>query len=497
MCGKEQSASRRAFRSEPLVADPEQSDRQRHRGGPVREEGYTHIPASPGLPIMLISKRPKPIRRKVDWYSPKVRRHFDSPLSREDAERLVTDPVAVARHPFLPLIAFPKKERRYRRKPGSATPTVTTKVRELAYPANRDGHILAFYAEQLGCLYEAELRARGLENVVIAYRRGCSNKQLALSAFSEIQSRGACVAIALDIKGFFDNIDHGVLKQHWAGLLGVSRLPDDHFHVYEALTRAGKIDRAELLGRLGFPPNARDRSLPRVLCSVARFRALRKAGPGTSKLVHRPTAKRGIPQGTPLSGMAANLAMLGFDTAIQAAVSAVGASYRRYSDDILITCSPEHADALEAKVTSALSIYTKTLTLNSDKRELARFVMPGAVLVAIPPRLIPKPLQYLGFTFDGQRVLIRDGTLSRYFRRSASGVKAVKAHAGLARNGKLAGRPTAHRRELLAKYTHLGLENFVSGYAKQAATIMKPLGSTPIRRQLSRHMKVLRRRLAP
>ena len=57
--------------------------------------------------------------------------------------------------------------------------------------------------------------------------------------------------------------------------------------------------------------------------------------------------------------MAANLSMLDFDTTVHAIVSAVGGSYRRYSDDILILCSAEHMAALEAVVEEALTVSTK------------------------------------------------------------------------------------------------------------------------------------------
>jgi len=421
--------------------------------------------------------------------------HFDRPLNREDAERFVTDPYAVAQHAFLPLIAFLKKERRYRRRQNDKIPMASIKLRELAYPANRDGHIFAFYAEQLGQLYEAELAARGLGKVVVGYRKGSSNIKLARDAFNEIQSRGNCVALALDIKGFFDNINHDVLKKCWASLLGGGLLPNDHYKVYRALTVAGKIDRDELLQRLGLPVNTRDRDLPRPLCSIAHFRHLRITSPGSSKLVRRHADKKGIPQGTPLSAMAANISMLEFDTAVHAAVSAKGGSYRRYSDDILILCSPEHVMSLEDAVVNALGTHTKTLELNADKREEARFAMPGPMLVACPPRVVAKPLQYLGFVFDGRRAFIRGGTLSRYYRRLVSGVRAAKIRAWLAKSGKLEGRNVVHQRELLAIHSHLGVSSFVSKYAKDSATIMGPLGAKTIRRQLSGHMGVLQQRL--
>jgi len=319
----------------------------------------------------------------------------------------------------LPLISFSKRERRYRRRPGEKKPIATTKVRELAYPSNHDGYVFAFYAERLGALYEAELARRGLDNVVIGYRKGSSNIKRASEAFREIQSRGNCVALALDIKGFFDNISHEVLKNCWMSLLGGGPLPEDHYKVFRALTVAGKIDRADLLTRLGIPPNARDRDLPRPLCSIADFRNLRSTASGSSRLVSKHSGNKGIPQGTPLSAMAANLSMLEFDTAVHAIVSATGGSYRRYSDDLLVVCLPEHMTAVEAAIVDALKVHTKTLSLNADKREEARFALPGPALAPCPPKTA-KALQYLGFTFDGQKARIRGGTLSRYYRRMAS-----------------------------------------------------------------------------
>lgn len=445
---------------------------------------------------MLKSKRIRRIQRKPDWYSTKVRVHFDRALSRENAERLVTDPVAVAQHDFLPLISFLKKERRYRRVQGEKKPVASTKIRELAYPSNRDGYVFAYYAERLSTLYEEQLAARGLDKSVIGYRKGASNIKLARDAFAEIQSRGDCGALALDIKGFFDNICHDVLKEAWTGLLGRGSLPEDHYKVFRALTVAAKIDRAELLERLGVPANTRDRDLQRPLCSIAEFRSLRTVAPGSTKLVRRHTGKKGIPQGTPLSAMAANLSMLEFDTAIHSAVNAVGGSYRRYSDDILILCSAEHVAALEAAVEGALKVHTRTLSLNADKRDEARFALPGPVLVPCLPETSAKPLQYLGFTFDGERACIRGGTLSRYYRRMSSSVRVAKIRAGLAKVGKIDGRNVIHIREVLASHSHLGSRSFVNGYARNSADIMGPLGADPIRRQMSGHMDVLKRRLA-
>ena len=442
---------------------------------------------------MLISTRNRRIIRRPDWYSAKGRVHVDRRLSKADALRLVSNPATVAQHDFLPLISFTKRERRYRREAGKKKPVASTKERGLAYPSNRDGYIFAYYAERLGSLYEVELALRGLSDCVIGYRKGSSNIDRALEAFREIQARGDCAAVCLDIKGFFDNISHEVLKACWSSLLGGGQLPDDHYKVFRALTKYATMDRADLLVRLGLSPKKRDADLQRPLCSIDEYRRLRSDRAAPSKLVSTSRENHGIPQGTPLSAAAANISMLEFDTAVKAAVDACGGSYRRYSDDILILCAPEHIAALEGEVNRALKLHGKTLWLNEKKREEARFSTPGPALLPCPVTGRVKSLQYLGFTFDGCRALIRSGTLGRYYRRMRNGVRVAKWRSRLAKQGEIKGRKVLHRREILARHSHLGPRSFVSGYVRLARKKMGDVGEPSIRRQLSRHLEVLKK----
>ena len=445
---------------------------------------------------MLLSTKKRHIFRRCDWYNGKSRVHIDQRLSKVDALRLVSNPAAVARHDFLPLISFTKRERRYRRDSGNKRPIATTKERSLAYPSNRDGYIFAFYAERLNALYEAELQRRNLTGSVIGYRKGSSNIDRALEAFREIRARSECAAVCLDIKGFFDNISHEVLKACWSSLLGGGKLPIDHYQVFRALTKFAIMDRAELLTRLGQPPKTRDCDLRRPLCSIDCFRRLRSDRSLPFKLVSTNTENYGIPQGTQLSAAAANISMLEFDTAVKAATDACGGSYRRYSDDILILCAPEHIAVLEAEVERALKLHGKTLRLNARKREEARFAMLGTALALCPVKGRIKPLQYLGFTFDGRRTLIRSGTLARFYRRMRTGIRVAKMRAKLARQGEIKGRNSKlHKREVLARHSHLGARSFVKGYAKLSALKMGNIGKKSIQKQLSRHMDILRERL--
>lgn len=189
----------------------------------------------------------------------------------------------------------------------------------------------------------------------------------------------------------------------------------------------------------------------------------------------------GIPQGTPLSPMAANIAMLEFDLAVAGEVARAGGIYRRYSDDILIVCSPHESARLETFVGSALTMVAPGLRLKDDKAQRVHF-FGGRTLCN------PSPLQYLGFTFDGQRVLLRSSTIARQWRRLAKATRWAKVQHAKAAAGLIDGRPTVHRKSLLTRYSHLGENNFHTGYAARAVRIM---GATAIKRQLRKHMTLL------
>ena len=144
---------------------------------------------------MLKMQRPARRIRKTDWYPHKNYLHFDVPLTRPQATALVTNPDAVKRHSFLPLMAFDKRERRYKRKKNKP-PSITWKTRNLAYCSNRDACIFSYYAHILTEPYERLIKLLGIDDVVIGYRKLGSNIDLALAAFAEIKTRGSCVAFA-------------------------------------------------------------------------------------------------------------------------------------------------------------------------------------------------------------------------------------------------------------------------------------------------------------
>jgi RNA-directed DNA polymerase len=437
----------------------------------------------------LRPKKPRRVIRRVGWFQPKNLPHFDAPLlSAVEAMRIAGDPVAVAQNSFLPLISFTKRHRRFTISGPGRQPVGSVKDRPLAFCGNRDATIFAYYAHILGDGYEALLDPLGIDACVIGYRRGRSNIECARDAFAEIAGRGRCVALALDVEGFFDNLPHSVLKLAWARVLGRlgGDLPKDHYAVFRALTCYSKVDRDRCLERLGLSADGGLEGLPKPLCTIADFRRLIRGNGGVMpSIIHRNSNPWGIPQGTPLSPVAANIAMLDFDVAVAAEVARVGGIYRRYSDDILVICAPGEAEWLEAFISTALITHAPGLKLKEKKAQRVQFFGGRA-------RCAPSPLQYLGFTFDGQRVLLRSSTIARQWRRLAAAARWAKARQGMAHAGLIDGRPTVHRKNLLTRFSHLGEGNFHTGYAAKAGQVM---GTSTIKRQLRNHMAFLAKRL--
>jgi hypothetical protein len=194
--------------------------------------------------------------------------HFDSPISMSDVIALVKSPQAVAANTYYPFMRYDQSWQPYR---GSNSPKASKrakaramqkpekKTRPIRFASRRDAYIFSYYRYLLQAPYEKLLADTGLDESVIAYRRirqpngsGKSNIEFAREAFDRIRTLGNCAAIALDISSFFESLDHALLNEKWARVLGDDTLPPDHASVFKAITRYAVVDREEVYERLGF-----------------------------------------------------------------------------------------------------------------------------------------------------------------------------------------------------------------------------------------------------
>lgn len=396
---------------------------------------------------------------RARWYRKKSYPHFDSPMSYEKALAYVSNPENIKQHSFLPFLSFEIKVRRFSKK--------DPKRRPIKYAAHRDGYIFSYYAHILSRKYEDLLQQSGLSEVVLAYRSGRGNNiDFAKEAFDQIEQRGNCAAIGFDISSFFDNIDHSRLKQQWATLLGLTKLPDDHYAVYRAITKYSWVDKDQCYKRLGY--SRQDREQKRPICNIQEFRDIIKGrGNEQKSLVQTNKVSFGIPQGSSISALLANLYLYPFDKQMHILAQKIGGMYRRYSDDILWVCPTEYEDLVKTEIKKKISEMGKQLQIQDEKTTISHFVKSPDGTLSL--RDGDKPFQYLGFTFDGKRRLMRAQTLSRFWRKVVFSVRRAKKNARKA--GRKARNSQVFKRKLYKRFSHLGNSNFL-GYAKRSARTM-------------------------
>lgn len=343
---------------------------------------------------------------KPSWFKVRGYRHLDLPVDESFIAKAM-NPEFVARHSFSPLLHYDKVERPYKKDLATGDRATKRKPRPIAYSSHRDACILSYYAHRLCVALEDRYRADGTTDNVIAYRAlGLSNIDFAAEAYAFAQARAPVMILAFDVSKFFDTLDHGLLKARLKSVLGVTELSEDWYRVFQNITRFHFIDQEELEAHDVFGPRLREKGRK----PIATVKELKDAG-----IAFHPNPemakgnRRGIPQGTPISAAVSNAYMVDFDADARRYCDGIGALYRRYSDDILVICKPEDADATEARIMELIE--KERLEINPLKTERTPF---GAVP---PAQRTTKAAQYLGFTLGEEGPTIRERTLANQWRK--------------------------------------------------------------------------------
>lgn len=406
----------------------------------------------------------------------KIRRylHFDESIRPGNALKLVNSPARVSKWEFLPVLRTLVVTEKVKRQPGGIL-LPSEKERPICYAAHHDAALYEYYARVLNTKYEALLKGSDLSECVTAFRGGLGkcNIHFASEAFTEIASRKSCVALAFDIKGFFDSLDHMILKDMWAKTLGEKKLPEDHYRVFRSVTKYSFVARDRIYARLGISKhNPRAHGRKRI-CSASDFRNIvRDEG---FIQVHPDTF--GIPQGLPISAVLSNIYLFNFDEEIAALCKTLNARYYRYCDDILVV-APTTA---ELKIRDAINcaIGKAKLEIQPAKTTIHQFVS-GKITKG-------RPLQYLGFTFDGNKTLLRNAGITRYYARMRAAVR-LAHNTRKSSDESQSGKSPIRTKKLFSKYTYLGKKTYIS-YALRSAAL---LGEDSIKHQMKPHWRKIR-----
>ena len=149
----------------------------------------------------------------------------------------------------------------------------------------------------------------------------------------------------------------------------------------------------------------------------------------------------GIPQGSPISGMLANLYMLEVDKQIHDLVEQYHGFYMRYSDDFIVIV-PDEPNNNTLNVFSEVRAFIASaprLKLEPSKTQYFHYKEEKVENIG---KAIDKGaddskkfINFLGFSFNGTKVFIRSKTTAKYYYRMHRKAKNIAKTGGYTRKG--------------------------------------------------------------
>lgn len=394
-------------------------------------------------------------------------RHFDNNIKLDALQKYVSfnsklkNQNELSKHSFYPFIRNDKKVRRYKvtknKNPNSIKDEnedkklkkeISQKNRPIMYASHVDACIYSFYSSMLKDRYEMLLEDAGLSKSIIAYRkiprddgsgRGKSNIDYALEIKDLLKQEDDLVVMCLDISKFFDNMNHRLIKQKWSNLIGQNQLPIGHYTIYKNITNFRYVFQREAFTALKLGYTDKNNKFKYYSTSsragrICDSKSYRKyIDSKTKSLVHKNKSSAGIPQGSPISDIIANMYLLEFDKKIIATLKEYEFGYyRRYSDDILLICPPEKAKEIYSFALKAIK--KELLTIKPSKTEAFYVRNRSNAIKDITYSLTNErshlnsarqSIQYLGFEIDLYDLHLRSGTVANHYRRAKKRAKAV------------------------------------------------------------------------
>lgn len=478
---------------------------------------------------------------KIKWYL-----HFSDRIEYSDIgwiTKYIQDKSRVAKHKFYPFIRRTTSQRRFRRcKDGESSKDRSNrrckvKKRPISYANHLDRCIYSYYASLLVRSYETYLaKNKDLSNAVLAYRsklysdKNLSNAVFAKDVFDIIRNypESNFRVLAMDVSSFFDELKHPNIKKSWKGLMGFfDGMPDDHYAVFKNITRYRYVDYHEVFKAFSNnhkkkkPSFLKDTKIDAFAISDVEFRTkivdagLIRLPPGQNKKNKIP---KGIPQGSPISPVLANIYMLSYDERMVELMQSHGGIYRRYSDDILLIYPECKHEEIYKNAIDWLRDSTIDLEISVPKNQmyiLSKYEQKLAIIKEENGQEVYNSgIDYLGFSFNGEVVRIRSSSLSKYYRKMKRNVARSAFYASSAASRKV-NRRYIYTNQMYKKNTHIGAGrrmkmkrgklkpngrytmvlskvmnwgNFMS-YGQHAAEIFDGVDRLAIKKQLKHHMK--------
>jgi hypothetical protein len=396
-----------------------------------------------------------------EWFKTKKYPHIGLPITMKDynwVKDYANNPDKIKVHSFLPLLQKTVVKRKYRAVNNAHTRNPSgkrirekgkPKTREIFYSSHLDSLILSRYNEILARKYESFLEGKVEERSIVAYRKipitkGSShhkcNIDFAKDCFKFLMDNedSQLSIIIADVTSFFDSLNHRILKKNWSTVLGEKTLPPDHYNIFKSLTNIRYVQgeqlfdfyKKQMIVQRGIPNSSKlleykTKSVKKLSYSreksVVAFCTKQQFLKENLNLIISKKNTKGIPQGSAISATLANVYMIEFDKIVYDFVTKYNGFYQRYSDDIVVVCDQkyedDHIQFLRNQIKDLVDLdiepkKTKVFRYEKYQGKSKCFQIDEKTKKA----LHNYSLEYLGFSFDGQKVRIKSAGLAKYYR---------------------------------------------------------------------------------
>lgn len=366
------------------------------------------------------------------------------------------------------------------------------KVRKIFYASHIDSFIYKYYGDELNNYYNSIAHEMSINEVSTAYRNnlsGKSNIDFAKEVIDFIKVQKNAYIFVADFTNFFDTLDHKYLKEKIRYVLKKDTLPDDYYNVFKNITKFSYFIKDTIEAELKTKYTESEIKDSYKYFTEEEFRAFKH------KNIYKNSKSYGIPQGAGISSVCSNIYLLDFDEKIQKYTNEQNGLYRRYCDDLIIVIPIEgdikdYNYKIHQKFVEDVRRQIPNLEIQPEKT--GNYFYSNDKITDL--EFESTELDYLGFSFNGEEVRIREKSLFKYYTRTYRKIRIAN------RKSKEFSRKS-YRRELYKNYSHLGKNkkghgNFLS-YVERAQKIFDEDSKTVnlMEKQVKNHWKNIQSRL--
>ncbi len=422
--------------------------------------------------------------KKKSIFKYKTYAHFDERKCVDSIKEYIYNPTKIKEHSFYPFILdihkmnkFDVEKYKLRKKGEYSENLLKPKSRNIMFSSHIDRYIYQLYNYKLNIRYNKFAKTYGIDKCSIAYRNnlhGKNNISFAHEVFKFILNTNNCYIMIGDFKDFFENIQHKYLKRMLCKIFYASRLEEDYYAVFKNITSYSYFDLKDICKIKNITKKdlyKREKITDKITGKtkeVFKMNKIMNANEiGIYKKYLKHNKEMGIPQGSSISSVLANIYMIDADKKINDLVTSNKGIYRRYSDDFIVVIPCESSEKFKYVFKSIKEILKKNGNPQLEDKKTKVFFYKENTIKNVNTEFLKNTLNrkneidFLGFSFDGKKIKIRDKSLSKFYYRMYGKIKTIAKCHGITKKGKRISNKELYR--LYSEYgKKIGHGNFIT-----------------------------------